>query len=59
MTKPTYNEIVRMGIAGSLANTIVESMFHFADTVNVRAKTSSGNDSSLKTVQKIYSKEGI
>ena len=58
-TKPKYNEILRMGVAGSLGNVIVESMFHFADTVNVRAKTSDGNDSSLKIVQKIYKKEGI
>jgi hypothetical protein len=45
-----YNEILRMGVAGSLANVIIESLFHFADTVNVRAKTSHGNDSSLKIV---------
>jgi hypothetical protein len=54
-----YNEILRMGVAGSLANLIVESMFHFADTVNVRAKTSEGNHSSLKVVTSIYKKEGI
>lgn len=48
-----------MGVAGSLANVIIESMFHFADTVNVRAKTSNGNDSSLKIVKKIYHKEGL
>lgn len=27
-----------MGVAGSLANLIVEGGFHFVDTVNVRAK---------------------
>ena len=58
-TSPSFNEIVRMGVAGSLANLSVEAMFHFADTVNVRAKTSDGNDSSLKIVQKIYRKEGL
>ena len=56
---PHVNEIVRMGVAGSLANVIIESLFHFADTVNVRAKTSDGNDSSLKVVKKIYQREGI
>lgn len=48
-----------MGVAGSLANLTVEAMFHFADTVNVRAKISDGNDSSLKIVEKIYKKEGL
>jgi hypothetical protein len=51
---PHVNEIVRMGVAGSLANVTIESLFHFADTVNVRAKTNEGNDSSVKIVQKIY-----
>lgn len=59
LTNPYYHEILRMGVAGSLANLVVESMFHFADTVNVRAKTSDGNDSSLKIVERIYKKEGI
>jgi Mitochondrial carrier protein len=58
-TSPTYHDILRMGVAGSLANVVVESAFHFADTVNVRAKISDGNDSSMKIVQKIYAKEGI
>lgn len=47
---PTCNEILRMGVAGSIANVTIESLFHFADTVNVRAKTSDGNVSSLKIV---------
>ena len=34
------NEIIRMGIAGSLANIICESAFHAVDTVNIRAKAS-------------------
>ena len=33
-------EVIRMGIAGSLAHTIVETSFHFVDTVNVRTKVS-------------------
>ena len=53
------NDIVRMGVAGSLANLTVESMFHFVDTVNVRAKLSDSHDSSLKIATKIYAKEGI
>jgi hypothetical protein len=32
------NEYIRMGIAGSVAHVTVEAMFHFVDTVNVRAK---------------------
>ena len=32
------DEILRMGVAGSLANVIVEAGFHFVDTVNVRLK---------------------
>jgi hypothetical protein len=48
-----------MGIAGSLSNQIIEARFHFVDTVNVRAKTSEANLSSLNMVKKIYTKEGI
>lgn len=29
------NELLRMGIAGSVAHITVEAMFHFVDTVNV------------------------
>jgi hypothetical protein len=53
------NEIFRMGIAGSVANLIVESAFHFADTVNVRAKLSDKGESSLHMVRRIYAKEGL
>jgi len=58
-TNPQVNEIVRMGVAGSLTHVAIEALFHFADTVNVRAKVSDGNDSSLKIVKKIYHKEGF
>lgn len=53
------NEVFRMAMAGSLANLIVETSFHFVDTVNVRAKVSEHNESSIHMVQKIYAKEGI
>jgi hypothetical protein len=53
-TSPRCNEIVKLGVAASQAHVIIEALFHFADTVNVRAKTSDGNDSSLKIVKKIY-----
>jgi hypothetical protein len=56
---PKCNEIVRLGVAASLAHVIIEALFHVADTVNVRAKVSDSNDSSLKIVKKIYQKEGI
>jgi len=36
--KNWQNEILRIGIAGSLANVVVECGFHFADTVNIRTK---------------------
>lgn len=35
-----HNEIYKQAIAGSLSYLIVESSFHFVDTVNVRAKVS-------------------
>lgn len=38
--KDLNNEIIKMGIAGSLAYTIVETTFHFIDTVNIRTKAS-------------------
>ena len=58
-SRTSQNEIFRMGVAGSLANVIVESGFHFLDTVNVRAKLYDGNISSLGMVKNIYSKEGL
>lgn len=39
-----------MGVAGSLANVIVEAGFHFVDTVNVRAKLHESNISSINMV---------
>ena len=50
-----------MGVAGSLANLIVESKFHFIDTVNIRSKAfSSGpQEGMLSLVNKIWVKEGI
>ena len=38
---------------------IVETSFHFVDTVNVRAKVSEKNTTSLNMVKKIYASEGI
>lgn len=48
-----------MGIAGSVSNMIVEVIFHFLDTVNVRTKVSDKNMSSLNMIKNIYRKEGI
>jgi len=53
------NEVFRMGVAGSLANVIVEAGFHFVDTVNVRTKVHDSNISSLRMVKSIYAKEGL
>eukprot|EP00347_Sterkiella_histriomuscorum_P010096 403338693 len=48
-----------MGVAGSLANVIVEAGFHFVDTVNVRTKVHESNISSILMVKNIYTKEGL
>lgn len=32
------NEVIRLGIAGSIANMICECGFHVVDTVNIRSK---------------------
>ena len=48
-----------MGIAGSIANMMIEVSFHSVDTVNVRAKVSEKQQSTVNVVKKIYMKEGI
>jgi len=48
-----------MGVAGSLANVAVETCFHFADTVNIRAKASEKSISTMSLVSKIWAKEGL
>ena len=53
------NEMLRMGVAGSVGNTFVECMFHFLDTINVRAKVSETSISSLTMVKHIYHGEGL
>lgn len=58
-TIQSQNEKFRLAIAGSLANLIVESSFHFADTVNVKTKVSEKNTSSINMVKKIFAKEGV
>lgn len=58
-TTDSPSELLRMGMAGSLANLAVEAGFHFVDTVNVRAKVSDTHMSSIKMVEKIYKSEGL
>ena len=53
------SEIVRIGIAGSIATMSVECGFHFVDTVNIRAKASTSNASTMQTLNKIWVKEGV
>jgi hypothetical protein len=53
------SELVRMGLAGSLANMMCEMGFHFADTVNVRAKTHHLPVSSYHMAMTIFKREGI
>lgn len=57
--KASSREIIRMGIAGSLANLMVEAGFHFADTVNTMNKISEKNMSTISTVKHLYKKEGL
>ena len=52
------NDIIRMGIAGSLANLVCESAFHAVDTVNIRAKARADTISTMSMVNKIWLKEG-
>ena len=53
------NEVIRMGVAGSLANIVCESAFHAVDTVNIRAKASTKQISTLSMLSKIWHKEGL
>ena len=55
------NDVLRMGIAGSLANLAVETSFHFIDTVNIRSKAQQGGEpqSMFSLVHKIWRKEGL
>ena len=55
------NEILKMGVAGSLAYTIVETSFHFIDTVNIRTKASQSGvqECTRSLVNKIWAKEGV
>lgn len=51
--------MLRFGIAGSLANVLIETAFHFADTVNIRTKASSTNISTSTMISKIYTQDGL
>ena len=55
------NEILRMGMAGSLANIICDTSFHLVDTVNIRSKAvqSGKSESMYGLMRRIYMKEGI
>lgn len=54
------NEVMRMGVAGSMAIGTVEAMFHFVDTVNIKSKASEKESHSTMTmVRKIWASEGV
>lgn len=60
------NEVLRIGIAGSVACIICDSCFHVVDTVNIRAKAMASGvkgehlpKSTLNFVKSIWAKEGI
>mmetsp|Transcript_15708 Transcript_15708/g.24118 ORF Transcript_15708/g.24118 Transcript_15708/m.24118 type:complete len:132 (+) Transcript_15708:353-748(+) len=51
-----------MGMAGSLANLIVECAFHIVDTVNIRSKVSQGAAAQRSTgeqLKHIWKQEGV
>lgn len=60
------NELLRMGVAGSLSSILCDSCFHLVDTVNIRAKAMESGvkgenlpKSTLSFVKSIWAKEGI
>lgn len=57
--KHVDNELIRMGIAGSITHTFVECLFHSIDTINVRAKAHEHAISSYNTLKTIYVKDGV
>lgn len=52
------SDLLRMGVAGSLAFTTVECLFHTVDTVNIRAKAATQDISTMGMINKIWAKEG-
>ena len=58
-TRTFNNEIIRMGIAGSIANLVCECAFHAIDTVNIRAKARTDSISTMSMMSKIWAKEGV
>lgn len=54
------NEIIRMGIAGSIAQISTELAFHPIDVINTNTKADMiGNMNSLNTTLRIYKKDGF
>ena len=54
------NEILRMGIAGSIAQISTEIVFHPIDVINTNTKADLiGNMNSLNTTVRIYKKDGL
>lgn len=56
-------EVVRLGVAGSIAHVFCECFFHVIDTVNIRSKvmdtSASQQRSNYQFIRKIYQKEGV
>ena len=58
------SEAIRLGVAGSLANSICECGFHLVDTVNIRSKVAQDSStgeakSNGQFIREIYKKEGV
>ena len=55
------NDILRIGVAGSIANMLVETSFHVIDTVNIRSKAQAemANKTTFAMVKGIYMNEGV
>lgn len=56
------SEAIRLGVAGSIANMLCETIFHIVDTVNIRSKVAdskSPQGGTYQQVRAIYKKEGV
>jgi hypothetical protein len=53
------SEVLRMGVAGSLAHGSVEALFHFVDTVNIKSKAIKTSPTAYRMIHNIYATEGV
>ncbi len=53
------NDLLRLGVAGSLSTVLIETSFHFIDTLNIRTKASEKTITAGKMMSRIWEKEGL